>query len=181
MDGLRVEQNMWRVVTVKDGEVVLQQRIRQPDGSRSKKTAEEKPGKLLGLNPANGAGKLAANKGALVIPDNFGVALDPQPVVIPFHKVWVRLQELKNINGGKPPRVLRNGQLIQFASKGKIEIWKVFSIKNTARGIMLDIGQPDEISNSRNNNRLSSFIKGGVVIPKLTYTGIPACPTTSSA
>ena len=181
MDGLRVEQNMWRVVTTKDGEVVLQQRIRQPDGSRSKKTAEEKPGKLLGLNPANGAGKLAANKGALVIPDNFGVALDPQPVVIPFHKVWVRLQELKNINGGKPPRVLRNGQLIQFASKGKIEIWKVFSIKNTARGIMLDIGQPDEISNSRNNNRLSSFIKGGVVIPKLTYTGIPVCPTTSSA
>ena len=28
MDGLRVEQNTWRVVTIKDDEVILKQRIR---------------------------------------------------------------------------------------------------------------------------------------------------------
>jgi CRISPR-associated endonuclease Csn1 len=181
MDGLRVEQNTWRVVAVKDDEVILRQRIRQPDGTRPEKMTEEKAAKLLGLNPTNENGKLAKVKGALVIPDNFGVALDPQPTVIPFHKVWTRLQELKKNNGDKMPRVLRNGQLIQFAENGKTEIWKVFSIKNTARGIMLDIGRPDEISNSRNNNRLTSFLKNGLKIPPRTLTGIPACPTTSSA
>ena len=90
--GLRVEQNMWRVVSVKDNEVVLRQRMRQPDGTRSDKIAEEKPGKLLELNPVNGVSKLGKNKGVLVIPDNYGLALDPEPSVLPFHKVWSRLQ-----------------------------------------------------------------------------------------
>ena len=113
MDGLRVEQNMWRVVAVKDGEASLQQRIRQPDGTRPVKQSEEKVGKLLGLEPTGGSGKLKVNKGVLVIPDNFGVALDPQPAIIPFHKVWTRLKGIKAANAGKMPRVLRNGQIIQ--------------------------------------------------------------------
>jgi len=181
MEGLRVEQNTWRVVAVKEDEVVLKQRIRQPDGSRPEKTAEEKSIKLLGLSPTNGNGKLAVNKGALVIPDNFGVALDPVPTVIPYHKVWTRLGVLKKTNSNKMPRVLRNGDLIHYTEKGKPEIWKVFSIKNTARGIMLDIGHPDEVSNSRNNNRLTSFLKNGLKILPRNYTGVAICPTTSSA
>jgi hypothetical protein len=183
MDGLRVEQNTWRVDSIdENGNVTIHQRIRQADGSRSQNPpVVEKATKLLGLKPINGKGKLAANKGVLIIPDNFGVALDPQPTVIPFHKVWTRLQELKKANGAKMPRVLRNGQLIQYGEKGKVEIWKVFSIKNTARGIMLDIGRPDEISNSRNNNRLNSFLKNGLKVLPQNYTGIAVCPTTSSA
>ena len=53
MDGLRVEQNTWRVVVEKNGEVTLRQRIRQSDGSRPKKEAEEKALKLLGLKQAH--------------------------------------------------------------------------------------------------------------------------------
>jgi CRISPR-associated endonuclease Csn1 len=183
MDGLRVEQNTWRVDSIdENGNVTIHQRIRQADGSRPKKPPViEKATKLLGLNPTNGNGKLAKNKGVLIIPDNFGVALDPQPTVIPFHKVWTRLQELKKANGNKLPRILRNGQLIQFTENEKIEVWKVFSIKNTARGIMLDIGRPDEVSNSRNNNRLTSFLKNGLKILPRKYTGVAVCPTTSSA
>jgi hypothetical protein len=114
MDGLRVEQNTWRVVSVKDGEATLRQRVRAADGSRpSKPPVTEKTTKVLGLEPTGGSGKLKALKGALVIPDNFGVALDPQPSIIPFHKVWTRLQEMKATNAGKPPRVLRNGQISQ--------------------------------------------------------------------
>ena len=117
MDGLRVEQNTWRVIAVKDGEATIQQRIRQADGSRpNKPPTKEKTTKLLGFEP----GKLNSLKGALVIPDNFGVALDPQPTIIPFHKVWTRLQELKAANGDKPPRVLRNGQIIRVQGRQKI-------------------------------------------------------------
>jgi hypothetical protein len=181
MDGLRVEQNTWRVVSSdENGNVTIRQRIRQANGSRPEKVGEEKATKLLGLKPTNGGGKLAVNKGVLVIPDNYGVALDPQPTIIPFHKVWPRLHELKKANGGKFPRVLRNGQLIRFKEKGKEQICRVFSIKNTARGIMLDFGSPDETACSRNNNRLGSFLKNGLEIVKGSLTGVQ-CPTTSSA
>ncbi|HWN94600.1 MAG TPA: HNH endonuclease domain-containing protein [Methylomirabilota bacterium] len=179
MDGLRVEQNTWRVIEVTDGEATLQQSMRGPDGKRIAKTTRERVSKLLGL-PTSGTSKLQALKGVLVIPDNFGVALDPQPTIVPFHKVWPRLQELKTANGGKVPRVLRNGQLIQFVEKGVSQIYRVFSVKNTARGMMLDIGLPHEIYSSRNGNRLTSFVKNGMKIVDAPLTGV-ACPTTSSA
>jgi CRISPR-associated endonuclease Csn1 len=178
MDGLRVEQNTWRVVAQKDGEVILKQRMRQPDGTRPEKVAEEKPSKLLGLKPVGGSGKLAKIKGALVIPDNFGVALDPQPTVIPFHKVWIRLQELKNANGGKMPRVLRNGQLIRV-KEGKFKgVWRVFSAKNNATGMALDIGSPDVVrlknktEGHKINVRLSSLIKCGLEPVRASFTGV---------
>ncbi len=94
MDGLRVEQNTWRVLSVTDGEATIQQSMRGPDGKRVSKSAKERTSKLLGL-PTQGASKLQELKGVLVIPDNFGVALEPQPTIIPFHKVWPRLNELK--------------------------------------------------------------------------------------
>ena len=133
MNGLRVEQNTWRVVAIKDGEATIQQRIRQPDGSRPLKRTEEKITKLLGVEPTNGMGKLRINKGVLVIPDNYGVALEPQPTVIPFHKVRTRLQDLKKANGGKMPRVLRNGQLIKVPEGNYKGVWRVFSAKNNAQ------------------------------------------------
>jgi CRISPR/Cas system Type II protein with McrA/HNH and RuvC-like nuclease domain len=180
MDGLRVEQNTWRVVTTKDGEVILKQRIRQPDGTRPEKVTEEKSSKLLGLNPLKGSGKLAANKGALVIPDNFGVALDPQPVVIPFHKVWTRLQDLKNTNGGKIPRVLRNGQLIQVP-EGKFKgVWRIFSAKNNTSGMAVDMGQPDivRLKNKTEGHKinvlLASLLKNKMTIARTPLTGTVA-------
>ncbi len=183
MDGLRVEQNTWRVVEIKDGQATIQQRIRQADGSRPLKQTEEKVTKLLGLQP----GKLSVNKGVLVIPDNFGVALEPQPTVIPFHKVWTRLQELKKANGGKSPRVLRNGQIIQVQKGNFKGIWKVFSAKNNATGMALDIGRPDVVrlknktEGHKINVRLATLLNDCLVSSKTPLTGIATCPTTSSA
>lgn len=180
MDGLRVEQNMWRVVSVKDGEATLQQRIRQTDGTRPVKQAEEKMTKLLGLEP----GKLSANKGVLVIPDNFGVALDPQPTIIPFHKVWTRMKELKAANGGTLPRVLRNGQMVQVPQGRYKGIWRVFSAKAT---LTLDLGSPDKVrleskgEGQKREVQIKSLLKDGMVVLKTPLTGIAACPTTSSA
>lgn len=184
MYGLRVEQNTWRVVAVKNGEATLRQRIRQPDGTRSNKQTEEKVSKLLGLEPTGGTGKLKVNKGALVIPDNFGVALDPTPTVIPFHKVWTRLQEIKNANGGKPSRLLRNGQLIRVPKGNFKGVWKVFSAKNNASGMALDIGSPDVVrlknktEGHKINVRLATLIKDGMEICKTPLTGMAANLTT---
>ena len=185
MDGLRVEQNTWRVVSVKDGEATLRQRIRQADGSRSQKTTEEKVTKLLGISPTGGHGKLKVNKGVLVIPENFGVALaKPEPVIIPFHKVWSRLAELKETNGGKLPAVLRNGQIIQVPNGRYKGVWRVFSAKAT---MTLDLGTPDKVrleskgEDQKREVQVKTLIKDGMIVAKTSLTGISACPTTSSA
>jgi hypothetical protein len=175
IDGLHVEQNTWRVVAEKDGKVMLRQRIRQQDGTRLKNEKEEKPAKLLGLHPANGIGKLAKNKGALVIPDNFGVALDPQPTVIPFHKVWTRLKEIRKANGGKNPRVLRTGQIVRVP-RGRFQgVWRVFSAKAT---LTLDLGAPDKVrleskgEGQKREVQIKTLLNDGMVFLRTPLTGI---------
>ena len=73
---------------------------------------------------------------------NYGMALEPEPTIIPFHKVWPRLQDLKETNGGKMPRVLRNGQLIHLP-RGRYEgTWRVFSVKAS---MTLDMARADKV------------------------------------
>jgi CRISPR-associated endonuclease Csn1 len=188
MEGLRVEQNTWRVVSVKDGEATLRQRVRAADGSRPGKTTAEKVTKLLGLQPVSGRGKLLVNRGTLVIPDNFGVALvEPEPVIIPFHKVWPRLSELRAANGGRMPMVLRNGQLIRVpGGKSFKGVWRVFATKNNASGMALDIGSPDVVrlknktEGHKINVRLATLIRDGMEVLRTPLTGFAACPAPSS-
>jgi CRISPR-associated endonuclease Csn1 len=183
MDGLRVEQNMWRVVAVKQDEAAIQQRIRQQDGTRKKKQTEEKVGKLLGLEPTRGMGKLKAIKAALVIPENFGVALDPQPTIIPFHNVWQRLRELRTANGGKRPRVLRNGELIHVPRGTHKGEWRVFALKGNSNGVAFALGRRDATAKepSKQNVLVRQLMRDGMAILKAPLTGIAVCRTTSSA
>ena len=126
----------------------------------------------------NGKGKLATIKAALVIPDNYGVALEPQPTVIPFHKVWKRLEELQKTNGNKMPRVLRNGQLIRVNAGTYKGIWRVFSAKNNATGMALDIGSADVVRlrnktpGHKINVLLASLIKNGLEPVHARMTGV---------
>ncbi|MDB4668517.1 hypothetical protein OAF50_01130 [bacterium] len=177
MSGLRVEQNTWRILGVEDGVATLRQQIRSEDGTLTEaKETTENIGKLLGPKPS-GQGKLATIKGALVIPDNFGVALDPEPTVIPFHKVWPRLIGLKQANKGKWPRVLRNGNLISVKEGRFKGIWRVFSSKNNKSGMALDIGRPDvvrlqnKVEGHKINVRLASLIKSHLTILRVSLTG----------
>jgi CRISPR-associated endonuclease Csn1 len=176
--GLRVEQNTWRVRGIKDGDAMLEQRIRQPDGKRPLKQAIEKGGKLIGLE----AGKLHDLKGALVVGENFGVALDPEPKIIPFHKVWSRLGEIRKKNGGKIPRVLRSGQIIHIPKGTYAGTWKVFSAKNNKSGMAVDIGRPDVVrlrnktEGHKINVLLSSLLKDGLTILNTPLTGVSSAP-----
>ncbi|MGD0208918.1 MAG: type II CRISPR RNA-guided endonuclease Cas9 [Verrucomicrobiota bacterium] len=213
MDGLRVEQNTWGVGPKnQDGTVLVHQRIRQPDGSRKKKEVPEKKVKLLGLTPSSDVGKLSSNNGVLVIPDNYGVAIldhaedkEDKFVIIPWHKVWVRVfkgfkdkdgkvleKSLVERNGGKMPRILRNGQIVRvprgtYKDKGA---WKITSIKNQKSGIKLNLGQPDTVNTEeevldseagkkvrkvrpdcKHEASLVSIVSGGLQILTLPLTG----------
>jgi hypothetical protein len=120
-----------------------------------------------------------------VVGENFGVALDPQPTIIPFHKVWPRLQELKKANGGKLPRVLRNGQIIYIPKGTYSGVWKVFSAKNNKSGMALDMGRPDVVrlrnktDGHKINVLLSSLLKDGMTIVDAPLTGVSSAPKQS--
>ncbi|HZV35137.1 MAG TPA: HNH endonuclease domain-containing protein, partial [Verrucomicrobiae bacterium] len=210
LDGLQVEQNIWRAFPPnEEGNVAIQQRIRQPDGTLPPpKNSQEKATRLLGLKPSDGKGKLATNKGVLVIPDNFGVAIldnakdeTDKLVIIPWHLVHTRIfkgfkdkngvlleKSLIERNGGKMPRLIRNGQIIRVpGGKNFKGVWKVFSAKNNATGVALDIGWPDVVKlknkteGHKINVRLETLVKDGLEVIHTPLTGIAACPTTSSA
>jgi hypothetical protein len=166
MRGLRAEQNPWRLLSVQNGEATITQRIRQADGTRPRKVKNEKVGKLLGLAPNGQSAKLKANKSVLIIGENFGVALDPEPEIIPFHKVWHRIAELRKKNKGQPVRVLRNGMLIGLPAgpEKRRGLWRVCSVKNNAGGIALDLSRPDECRGTWINVLLKSLLRDGLVV-----------------
>jgi CRISPR-associated endonuclease Csn1 len=166
MSGLIAEQNPWRVLEISNGQATITQRIRQDDGTRPRKTKTEKAGKLLGLSPDGDSAKLKANKSVLVIGENFGAALDPHPQIIPFHKVWHRLQELRKANKGNSPRVIRNGMLIgvQGGAEKRRGLWRICSVKNSKTGIKLDVARPDECAATWREVAVSSLLRDGMVI-----------------
>jgi CRISPR-associated endonuclease Csn1 len=201
MSGVKVEENTRGVVAVKDGRVVLRQRSGRDakTGLQVVKTTDEAPGKLLGLNPPGGDGKLKRQKGVRVITDNFGVAiLDHAPegeekfVVIPWHRVWHRLNELKARNGGEAPRVLRNGQVVSITSGTYAGRWRVFSIKAKQAGIKVNLGTLDclgveedyldpatgkkrtrTVAGCKLDAALPTMVKGGLKVLKPRFCGTP--------
>ena len=143
MSGARLEQNTWGVVSVDGEQVTLRQRTFGPKDvdaetgarKRTTKVTKERASKLVGLKK----GKLSEIKGALVINENYGVALVNEPIVIPFHDVKARLEKVRQDNLGNAFRVLRTGMVIAVKSgayKGK---WMIRSINNSARGVKVDM------------------------------------------
>lgn len=197
MSGVKVEENTRGVLGVaEDGRVRLRQRSgRDPaTGLQAVKETDEAPGKLLGLNPPGGDGKLMRQKGVRIITDNFGVAILDHPsaagaerfVVIPWHRVWHRLQELKSRNSGKVPRVLRIGSLIRVINKsGRSDFRGLWMIRgaqiNRKQGVLVDLSGPDVITyripgreDCKQNVRLQSLIDSGMELLRPTLTGLPS-------
>lgn len=188
MDGMPVDLNMWRLKDWQpDGKAILEKHSRDASGKRkldTPKAGADNKDRLIGWQPENGNGKLKQLKAVLITNENFGVALTkPQPVIIPFHKVWKKLQELPKDDDGKKPRVVRAGALIEVP-KGKHKgFWRIFSIKNNANGVAFALGQRDGLhsDNSKQNVLVRQLLKDGAAFPKNPLTGIATCPIPSSA
>jgi hypothetical protein len=192
MSGLRVEENTRGITAIKDGRVFLRQQSRDAKtGKLSIKPTEESANKVIGLKP----GKLTPQKGARVITDNFGVAIldhaakgEEKFIVVPWHKVWPRIQELKPKNSGKLPRLLRIGTLIRVPKKaGRSDyrgLWMVRGVQlNQKAGFLVDLSSPDVIQyrvsgrdDCAQNIRLQSLYDGGLEILKTPLTGIISPP-----
>lgn len=167
--GLRVELNPWRVAAeLPNSKIEITQKKRTteiingvPASKLEVKTDAIKPSKLLGFRDRAHHGKLGANKSALVIADNYGVALDPEPCVIPHFKVHPTLREIARRNGGKWPRVLRNGMIIDVPRGRYQGRWRICSVKDNHSGLALDLAEADEVRSSKINILLATLIKDG--------------------
>jgi len=181
MSGARLEMNTWRVLRQEGDQVHLRQRTFGPKDidpetgarKRTRKETKERASKLVGLKP----GKLSALQGALVIGENYGVAIlnaaaitseDERFRIIPFHQVKRQMEELKKMNNGQTPLVLRGGQLIHVKSGSYAGTWRIFSVKNNTSGMALDMGLPD-VTRLKNgtpghkiNVLLKSLVKAGI-------------------
>lgn len=189
MHGIVVDQTTWGIVAsgaiTKLCQKTTEKNARYDEnGRRFVKTAEEKRSLLLG-GPNAPEGKLARIKGAILINENWGCALDPAPpTVIPHFKVYPQLRALREKNGGRPVRILRKGSLIQVKDGRYQGIWIVTGIKDAAKGVHLDLLAPDRVkeesgcNDSKREVDLLGLMNSGLKIlkPKLTGT----CPTTSS-
>lgn len=183
MSGARLEMNTWRVVKVEGDQVTLRQRMFGPKdidpetGARLRtvKPSKERATKLVGLRP----GKLHDLKGALVVSENYGVALEPEPTMIVFHQVKRRLAALRAHNNNQPVRILRNGALLQVKTGAFQGIWRVRSCKlDASKGILLDVTLPDSVPSaaskvawSKRDVRLRTLLKVGLSILETTLCG----------
>jgi CRISPR-associated endonuclease Csn1 len=182
--GAKAELTTWGIVSIEgegeDARVQLRQQASAVEDGRRKvdrKTREERAGKLLGTHPKDDHGKLKAIRGAMIIGENYGLALDPKPEVIPFHNVQQRLEAIRARNSGKPVRVLRNGMLIRLNSPSGI--WQVRSIKSSKRdGILLDLTSPHMIPVKeagkawcKRDMSIQAALKAGLEIMPRVYVG----------
>ena len=187
MSGVRVEENTRGVVGIRNGRVLLRQYSKRDPhtGLRSRKPTDETPGKLLGLYPVGATAKLRQQKGVRIITDNYGVAILDRVkdeknrfVIIPWHRVWRRVHELKSANDGTTPMIIRNHQLIRVKQGHFAGVWHVFSCKNNASGVALDIGETDVVrlqnktEGHKINVRLQTLYRDGLVILPNKLTGI---------
>ena len=190
MSGARLELNTWRVLSVEGDQVryaqrspakVVDGRRVRPPGRKLDKCAQSK---VVGLQP----GKLSQLKGLLVIGENYGLALDPEPAIIPFHRVWHRIQELREANGGRMPRILRPGMLIRIQNsppgsrQDYTGIWRIASTKNNDSGPAIDIVRPERIRPENKvawagiNKGIAPLMKAGIEIPRVPLCGLDPVP-----
>ncbi|MES1180329.1 MAG: type II CRISPR RNA-guided endonuclease Cas9, partial [Verrucomicrobiota bacterium] len=214
MSGMRVEENTRSAVLKGNGKYDL-----NPPHDKGALPVK----KLVGLQPTNGNGKLKPQRGVRVITDNFGVAvLDNNPEqrfqIIPWFKVWPRLykgigdeKSLVEQNGGKPPRILRNGMLIRIGKFRVLKptrilensVWMVDSIGDFDGVIKADL-KPCDVVNTRFegidptdplgkkkkkfttagcklSTDLERVYEGGLEILENSLTGVPTLPPEDSA
>jgi len=172
-----LEQNQWRVWGVHGDpndpqtEVTLRQQSSEvKDGKRiiKRKETKDKAGKLVGLKP----GKLSKNKAVLVIAENYGLALDPEPTIIPFHNVHERVNNLRKLNDGTIPRILRNGNLIHVGDGRYQGHWQIRSVKNNSGGLAVSLGFPHINKVYKQNVLVSSLLSAGITMLSPPLIGI---------
>jgi len=140
---------------------------------------------LLGLSPQGdvATAKLRRIKAVKVLGDNFGLALDPKPILIRPHMIWHQLDELRRANEGKPIRVVRKGTLIRVtrAKSVKVDYRGVWMVRGTTlnqrAGFLVDLSPVDQITyrrqpGCRENVSVATLLNCGLEVLKVPLCGV---------
>ena len=171
MDGLKVDQNTSGIIGVdeKTGKVKLHQ--------GGKPTEPCVPGKLLGYEIPES--KLSAQKGVRIIDANFGVAICDVPEVIRWHKVYCRLNEIRE-RYGKWPVVWRKGHILGVSNGRQAGVWRISGVDENARdGIIVKLRSLDGFERAR-EARIKSLMKSNARLVDTGLTGDGICRIISS-
>ena len=184
-----LEQNPWRVWKIHDNPedsatfVTIRQRTSSlENGVRKYEKKEEivRATKLVGLRP----GKLKKNMSVLQISENYGLALEPTPMIIPFHSVSERLRKVRRASSRRDISILRKGMLIRILKnppqnqQDYTGIWRIESCKDNKSGPALDIVRPayikpvNKVTWAGMNKNIEPFVKAGLEILRPALTGL---------
>lgn len=141
------------------------------------KIETERLSMLLGPAPTKPESKLQPHgkgRGAIIIEENFGIALCDPPILVPFHQVHKTLLSLAAENGGKSPAIIRKGSLIRVREGTWQGVWRVTSTKDSeAYGVSVDLSSPDQIELGKGNAKVPNMIAAGLEILPHRYAGHP--------
>ncbi|MCH7227449.1 type II CRISPR RNA-guided endonuclease Cas9 [Haloferula sp. A504] len=141
------------------------------------KLTKERTTALLGPNPTTEKSKLQPHgkgRGAIVVSENYGIALLTDPRLIPHSKINETLRSITESQGGVKPKIIRKGDLIKVAGGTWKGTWRVTSVKNSeAYGVSVDLASPAEIGLKKGNARIPQMMAAGLEILPRRYTGYP--------
>ncbi|MEM9399901.1 MAG: type II CRISPR RNA-guided endonuclease Cas9 [Verrucomicrobiota bacterium] len=154
---------------------VLQQRKRDAKTLRYEtNVTREKVSKIIGL----AEGKLRELKGARVLTENYGVAVWQETPdawhikMLPWHKVWHQIEEIRQSNGKQKPLILRNGMIIKVPQGSRQGVWRIISVKETeAYGLALDLALPDGMKRVKGNAPIQKLLQDGMTVIEKTLIG----------
>ena len=179
MSGLKVEENTRGISKIENGRIYLRQQKRdEKTGKLSHNQTDEIPNKLIGLPSDGAASKLKVVNGVRVINDNFGVAYlhrnaesPDRFAIIPHHKVWHRIEDLKARNQGKRPIILQKGDIIEFKKGDQLVRYRIFGAGQRPRGLYFDAALLDELDRSTELSP-KTLIQGNFRLVKTSLTGV---------
>lgn len=171
MSGARFDQNYKRIISVADGYAVLKK-------DKSGKTESVSIGSMVG---ALSASKLQKQRAALKVNENYGIILDPEPIIVPHFNVYKKLQEIKTKHKLESLRILRKGQLICLTAckdEAKNGVWRISKTLNDKKGVMVCLQRPAaaissdaQSANNWRNVLVKSMKNMGLVLLESSYVG----------
>ena len=122
-----------------------------------------KMNRLNGFRP-NKISKLKQKNAILLVKPNYGLFIGDSISVIPMLRSWETIGKLRDLN--PKGKIVRQGDIINVPKGNFAGSWRIKSIKETNRGIQLDLATSDGTISCKIGVYVSSLVKSNFTISK---------------
>ena len=117
--------------------------------------------RLNGLRP-NKISKLKQRNAILLVKPNYGLFIGDSISVIPMLRSWETIGKLRGLD--PEGKIVRQGDIINVPKGNFAGSWRIKSIKETNRGIQLDLATSDGTTSRKIGVSVSSLVKSNFTI-----------------